>query len=241
MWLELADGEGEREAVNPYILVPGTNGRGVYVREDHFDHLPNSDFNRMMRNLAPFQKDVQSGQLSESEFLAGKSARKEKRAEKKAKKTAGKDLKKKTKADKKTAKVEKKKAKVDIKKARAEKKRASGLAKQTRAEAKMRKAEGSPDREGDEENEERGGAFFNKVKGIGGKLLNKYVGGGSSGGGDEETDEATGGGSSASRPKKKASDDDADEKPFYKKPVVIIGGLALLAGGIYLATRKKVA
>lgn len=237
MWLELAD--GEKEYVNPYILVPGKGGRPMYVREDHFDHLPNSDFNRMMRNLAPFQKDVQQGMLSESEFLADRKARKEKRAEKKAKKTARKDEKKATKAEKKKTKVEKKKAKVDLKKAKAEKKRASGSAKQTRADAKLRKAEGKAQgRESDEdseENESRGAQFFGKVKGVAGKLLNKYTGG--AGGGDEEPDEASGGGSTPRT--KKSSSDDSDETPFYKKPLVIGTGIVLLAGGIYLATRPR--
>lgn len=238
MWLQLAD--GVQDAVNPYVLIPDPSGRnrGMYVREDHFDYLSNSDFNRMMRNLAPFQKSVQSGQLSESEFLADKRARKEKRTAK----TEGKTVKKKAKGEKKTLKNEKRKANIDIKKAKAEKKRSTGRAKETRAEGKRLRGEGKAQGgrapgEDEEENEARGAKFFSAVKNVGGKLLNKYTGGG--GGSDAEEEESSSGGSGKIR-KKVSAETDSEEKPFYKKPVVIGVGLGLLALGIgYVATRPR--
>lgn len=118
MYLQLAEST-EAEIPNPYIFVPTTDRSGrqttVRVREDLFDDMSDVDYYRLMRDLAPYQLDVQQQGLSESAFLADRASRRAKRAEKQA-----------AKEDKKKLKNEKIAAKNEIKKAKAENKRAGG-------------------------------------------------------------------------------------------------------------------
>lgn len=87
MYLQLAEYRTP-SSNNPFIFIPDTSGqsKGMYVREDYFDSLTDDDFNRMMRKLAPFQPEVNTGQMSEGRFLASRASRKKAREEKKTKK-----------------------------------------------------------------------------------------------------------------------------------------------------------
>ncbi len=86
MTLQLAEGNRKRTRVaketKPYIYMPNAdgNGNGLYIREDHFDHLPNGQFARTMREIAPYQREVESGLMSEAEYLSSKADRKARRA-----------------------------------------------------------------------------------------------------------------------------------------------------------------
>jgi hypothetical protein len=85
MYLQLAEGGDDSTESNPYIFVPaGLYGmpKSVYIREDYFDYLPNIEFNEMMRQLAPYQPEVQQG-MSERGFLHDRASRKARREEKK--------------------------------------------------------------------------------------------------------------------------------------------------------------
>jgi hypothetical protein len=169
---------------NPYIFVPNfEQGGGVYVREDKFDLMPDSQWQIFMQALAPYQPEVQQG-VSESNFLGNREDRKKNRE----------------------ARRERKKTKADSK---AEARQTRADAKQTKADAKVIKAE----------NSDGGSSVMDKIKDVGGSLIGAWKGGDS--GGDL------------------APVDDQTSTPFYKKPLFIVGAIALVGGGIYLATRKK--
>jgi hypothetical protein len=88
MYLQLAENRTpSSQSDNPFIFIPDTSGqsKGLWVREDYFDSLPDDEFNRMMRKLAPFQPGT-NGAMSEGRFLASRASRRQKRAEKKEKK-----------------------------------------------------------------------------------------------------------------------------------------------------------
>lgn len=94
----------EDENPNPYIFVPDATGGGKWVREDMFDSLDSLEWRKLMYELAPYQPGVNTGQLSESQFMSDRATRKAKREDKKTgRKTA--------KTAKKTGKEEKKKEK----------------------------------------------------------------------------------------------------------------------------------
>jgi hypothetical protein len=211
MYLQLAEGESNvqsalvNQETNPYILIPDPTGRsrkGIYVREDHFDHLSNKDFYDMMKNLAPFQDAVRNGNLSEGEFLSGKAERKQKRK------------------DKQDLKVAKQKAKIDVVQSKADKKRSTGKAKETRAEGKRLKGE----RGG-------GGGFdkyFDKVAGVATDIFGKNKGGGAddSGGGDTSVDTSKKGGGGG------ASDETPWYKTPMGMGGLAVGGLAVVGLGV---------
>lgn len=106
--------EGQED--NPYLFIPDLTGqsKGYFSREDNFDDLDQREWNQLMRQLLPYQPQVQAG-MSENMFLSAKAGRKAKRADRK-----------KNRDDKKKAKVDKKKAKTEIKLARAQAKREGG-------------------------------------------------------------------------------------------------------------------
>jgi hypothetical protein len=103
------------------------------------------------------------------------------------------------------ARRERKKSRVESKNTARETK---ADAKQTKADAKVIKAQSG------------GGDFMDKIKDVGGNLINAWKGGSDAG--------ADAGGTPPS-----------EDVPFYKKPIFIVGAIALVGGGIYLATRKK--
>lgn len=118
-------------------------------------------------------------------------------------------------ARRKEAKTQKKEGKGQARKERQERKKlkqeSKAEARKTRAEAKKTKAEGG-----------KGGFDWEKAKDVGGSLISKFTGKG----GEEAGSDGQGGAPT-------------EATPFYKNPAVIIGGVALLAGIGYLATRKK--
>ena len=132
--------------------------------------------------------------------------------------------------EKRALKTEKKRAKTDIKKARAEKKRASGEAKKIKANAKLTKAgAGGGDDEPSDFDRISGKAFDTIGKGL--NVYRQIKGGGAPG--DEE--------STNSDTSAMARTPGATEESFfskYKTPLLIGGGL-ILAGGLFLALRKK--
>jgi len=86
--------EGEDEA-NPFIYIPkDVTGldKGVYIREDHFDYLPNDEFNVLMQQLAPFQPEVHQG-MSERYFLHDRASRKANREKRKQDRATKKEMK----------------------------------------------------------------------------------------------------------------------------------------------------
>lgn len=179
---------------NPYIFIPNNSGGGVYVREDKFDAMPDHQWAVFMKNIAPFQPEVQSKSLSEPMFLASRASRKQKRE------------------DRHQAKMEKKAAKTQKKVDRTERKNQRRASKdESRANRDERKAN-------------RKGVDMDKVKSIGGALLNKFLPGAMP---DDEPE--TGGGAGG----------ESSATPFYKNPIVIGGAIVLTAGAIYLATRPK--
>jgi len=112
MYLQLAENEemsaGAPATTKPYIFIPngGRSGRGMYVREDFFDALPDNEYKVVMSRLLPHQREVQRG-MSESMYLSNKANRKQRRADK---------------HDKKQSKIELRKAKGEAKVTRAQKK-----------------------------------------------------------------------------------------------------------------------
>lgn len=173
MRLQLAEGENrlvkEGTHSKPFVYVPGVaeNGQGIYLREDHFDGLSNYEFYKAMKALAPFQREVKNGSMSESYYMADKARRRKKREERDERKKEKKE----SKAAKKTAKTEKKQSKAD--------------ARRTKAEAKKIKAESGG---GAEKRKE----LFNKAASILGpaaaSIIGKRAGGGGAEPGDGEED-----------------------------------------------------
>ena len=96
-YLQLAEGyENLAESVmvnqDKYIFIPmGYRGaqKDLYVREDFFDNLPESDYQQMMFELSKYQNTGLSSNASER-----RAARKAKKAQKKSTKAATKDEKK---------------------------------------------------------------------------------------------------------------------------------------------------
>lgn len=96
-YLQLAEGyENLAESVianqDKYIFIPmGYRGaqKDLYVREDFFDNLPDSDYQQMMFELSKYQNTGLSSNASER-----RAARKAKKAQKKSTKAATKDEKK---------------------------------------------------------------------------------------------------------------------------------------------------
>lgn len=155
-----------REDENPYIFVPDVeNGGGIFIREDKFDAMPEDQFRRFVKAIAPWQPEVQQGVVSEATFLASRSDRKEQRARRKEAKTAKKEAKTKSKEDKNERKNKRAESKASSREKRAD-------AKQTRADKKG------------------GGVDWDKVKDVGGSLISKFTGKG----GDEAGADGSGGG-----------------------------------------------
>jgi len=133
--------------------------------------------------------------------------------------------------EKRALKSENKRAKTDIKKARAEKKRASGEAKKIKANAKLTKAGAGGGDDEPSDFDRISGKAFDTI----GKGLNVYrqIKGGGAPGEEESANGDTGAVSRTGAP--------AEEQSFYSKyktPLLIGGGL-ILAGGLFLALRKK--
>lgn len=83
------------EAGSPYIFMPAhlsPTGTDLNIREDHFDNLSKNEWKGLMWQLAPFQPEVKSQQMSEGMFLSGRAERKTARAEKKAIKAEKKEV-----------------------------------------------------------------------------------------------------------------------------------------------------
>jgi hypothetical protein len=152
------------EVSNPYIFIPNfEQGGGIYVREDKFDGLPPNQWAMFMKNLAPFQPEVEQGALSEPMFLASRSERKESRERRREAKTAKKEAKTKSKEDRNDRRNQRTEQRGSRAERRAENKEAR----------EKRKAEG-------------GGFDWDKAKDTAGGLIGKFTGrgGGDEGGGD---------------------------------------------------------
>jgi LPXTG-motif cell wall-anchored protein len=81
-------------AMKPYVFVPGQHrGKGTYVREDLLDAMPSAQYTMLMRKLAPHQREVQSGAMSEEEYLGTREDRRQRRAAKTDKKKSKAELK----------------------------------------------------------------------------------------------------------------------------------------------------
>jgi hypothetical protein len=145
------------EISNPYIFIPNhSQGGGLYVREDKFDGLPANEWAKFMRDIAPYQPEVEQGSLSEPMFLASRASRKENRERKAEAKTAKKEAKVTGKEDRNTRKNDRTANRKDNADKRAQ-----------------RKAEGK-------------GFDWDKAKDTAGSLIGKFTGkgGGDEGGGD---------------------------------------------------------
>ena len=93
MYLQLAENEemsaGAPATTKPYIFIPngGRSGRGMYVREDFFDALPDNEYKVVMSRLLPHQREIQRG-MSETMYMSDKASRKQRREDKHDKKQA---------------------------------------------------------------------------------------------------------------------------------------------------------
>lgn len=222
---------GDNHVYVPAHLFDGV--RGMWVREDKFDGLSESEWDITMNELLEYQPG-----MSDLSGKARRAAKKQAKAEKKAKRAVRKDEKKALKLKK---KADRNQRKNDRRAAIDAKRKAKGDAKVIRAEAKQDRANrprggGGSDADDDEETSTGRGIFANIIsKGKG--LINKIKGSPAPEGG-EEPEGAEGGGD-------ESNDSGADADGFdvfgMKIPkVVAYGGGALLIGGIlYVATRKK--
>jgi LPXTG-motif cell wall-anchored protein len=102
---------------NPYIFMPNfESGGGLYIREDKFDSMPNDQFKMLMRQLAPYQPEVQTGQMSEQQFLGNREDRKKNRESKRNRR----DQKANSKAESRTTRANAKQTRADAKKSKAD-------------------------------------------------------------------------------------------------------------------------
>lgn len=192
MYVRLSDGVTVKPAKKkqdddfPFVYIPQSK---MYIREDYLDDLDNGEWRQLMAQIASYQPHVESGQMSEAQFMADRASRKAKREERQAKKE--------TKSE---DKHKKKDAKTAIKNAKAEAKKGKGAG---------------------------GGILGTVMSGVSG-FLNKDKDSSSE---DEDT-------SSVVTPPVPPAD-----VPFYKTAtgvtLISVGAAGLIAGGIYLATRKK--
>ena len=102
---------------NPYIFMPNMEtGGGLYIREDKFDSMPNDQFKMLMRQLAPYQPEVENGQMSEQQFLGNREDRKKNRESKRNRR----DQKANSKAESRTTRANAKQTRADAKKSKAD-------------------------------------------------------------------------------------------------------------------------
>lgn len=128
MTLQLAEGGKIVKAPansKPYIFIPGAgpNRKGIYIREDHFDKMPTFQFYQALKELAPHQREVLNGSMSENEYMLSKGRWRKRREEKQEQKK-----------EKRAAKTERIQSK--------------SVARQTRAEARKARAERGEESEG---------------------------------------------------------------------------------------------
>lgn len=200
----------DNQQTSPYSGYIWLPSKGIQMREDLADDLNGADFQRMLLN--------EGYSLSEIEQLAGRRRQR--------------------KQEKHDAKMEKRKAKTEIKKARAEKKRAKGEAAKTRAEAKRLKGENS----GGGDAVETGKDIFGTVVGGASQLVGAWRGNQQGGG-----EESAGGGAAPqdTAPTKRTKDESSTVNilgmEMSKTTAIIsaIGLVAVVGGGIYMATRPK--
>jgi hypothetical protein len=193
MYLQLAESPYNRlaqQAPNElYIFVPqGFKGssKDMYIREDKFDDLPESEYRQLMFELAPYQPQGLSGK-------ADRKQRREDRRAKKATKGGG---------------------------ARRE-------ARQKRVDARMKaKVDKAAARGGG------AGGIFDKVIGAATNIFGK--------GEAEPMDRDFSITGSPGEFDVSINNADGEESFFQKNKIpLLIGGAVLVAGGIYLATKKK--
>jgi hypothetical protein len=188
MYLQLAESPYNRLAQNApnelYIFVPqGFKGstKDMYIREDKFDDLPESEYRQLMMQLAPYQ-----GQgMSELSDRASRKAERKARREKKG-----------------------------------------GAA---RREARQKRVETRA------ASRAAGGGVLDKVIGAATTIFGK---GEAEGGAPTEKDFTFSG--KPGEYEFQYNDADGEESFFQKNKIpLLIGGAVLVAGGIYLATKKK--
>lgn len=209
--------KGLSENYNPYIYVPAhlNDGlQGVFLREDHFDHLSEGDWDTLMDELLDHQPEIAE--------LAGKGRRKEKKAAKQAKKEEKKAAKEKRKADKNERKNTKAQAKAKAKETKAEAKRLKG-------QAKIDKANSGGGR--------NAGYIFDTIVDKASSTYNKFKGVPDSEE-SEDTDNSGSGGSGRSGGSGGGSSSD-DTILGMPKMVALGVGAALLLGIGYVATRPR--
>lgn len=186
------------DSTDPYIFFPDfANGGGLFIHESKFDAMPEDQFSRLVRQLAPFQPEAQAAAMDEGVFLADRASRKEHRERRKE------------------AKTQKKEGKGSAKKERQERKK---LKAESKAEARTKRAEAKLTKS------EKGGGFdVSKLTDTATSLISKFTGKGGDAGVVTDSEPS----------------DTTKLTPWYKNPLVIGGGLLLVGGGIYFATRKK--
>lgn len=215
--------KGLSENYNPYIYVPAhlNDGlQGVFLREDHFDHLSEGDWDTLMDELLDHQPEIAE--------LAGKGkARREAKKEKKAEKKAAKEQRKAQKKD------DKSKRKSDRNERKNTKAQAKAKAKETKAEAKRLKGQAKIDKANSGGGRNAGDIFdtivdkasstYNKFKGVPDA---EYT---------EDTDNSGSGGSGGS-----GGGSSSDDTILGMPKMVALGvGAALLLGIGYVATRPR--
>jgi len=122
-------------------------------------------------------------------------------------------------AERKARRDEKKDLKLEKKENKEERKTDKNERKNKRRDSKDEARQSREERKA-----EKGGFDWDKAKDVAGNLIGKFTGKG----GAEDTGGADTGGGGGAEP-----------TPFYKNPIFIVGGLLLIGGGIYLATRPK--
>lgn len=225
---------GDNHIYVPKHLFDGVNN--VWVREDKFDGLSESEWEITMDELLNYQPG-----MSDLSGKARRAAKKEAKAEKKAKRAARKEEKKAIKSQK---KIDKNQRKNERSESKAYRRRGKGDAAVIRAQAKQDKANrpritGGRDGEGsdsDYEDTSTGRGIFSNIISKGKDLINKFKGAPAPEGGEEpEGSEAPEGDGSG------GSDSDAFQIAGMNipKPVAYVGSALLIGGILYAATRKK--
>lgn len=87
--------------IKPYIFIPNAHKLGIpsFIREDHFDQLHPEEYHALMKQIAPYQREVKNGSLSEDQYLAGRKAKVKARTDRKNEKSKSKAEARKTKAN----------------------------------------------------------------------------------------------------------------------------------------------